>query len=278
MAAITEPVAAVGFVDSPSLTLPATFPQMGVFGGTPGIVPTGQTSPVPMNGVGVLSWWDQRQQHAQSVLNKSSVQVDTPFKFDYSTVTPALGGTANPTVVTTKSGVAYLIVNGALFDMPSSTNNLIANPQAEAWYFARKVAYFGTPVASSLVVPLLMNNATANNLIQIAINSALSTTHHYLLMDNGSGAATQFDLGAQCALGGALCPVGAPVTMAVWFDLNAGTVNVTFQDVLVASIAASSGGLAKMPILPLAPMAEAFLALPALTIYGGFAMIKGAST
>jgi hypothetical protein len=240
----------------------------------------GGTSWMPVNPP-PMDWWSQRELHANGVLNAIGIQVDQPMKFDYATVTPQATGTAAPTVVTTKSGVAYSVVNGQLTDMPGAVSNtVIANPQAEAWYMARKCAYTNATVTGSQSGAVFAASLTANNYIIVTINAGLSTTHHQLVMDNGSGSPSVLDLATLntgTILGGSLAPVGAPFTIAMWFDLNAGTLNVAFQDVLVASVSASSGGLAKMPILGL-PLATFCGNGGPITCYGGFAMIKGPST
>src|SRR6185295_12361456 len=56
-----------------------------------------------------LSWWLQRRARAMSVLNYSTIQVDTPLNFNYAQTAPVLSG--NAAQDKTKSGVVYSMTN-----------------------------------------------------------------------------------------------------------------------------------------------------------------------
>jgi len=229
-----------------------------------------------------LDWWAQRQRRAEYVLNRNSIQVDSPKRFDYVTSLPALAGTNPPTQSAALSGRVYewLAIPGHLNDMSPAGSKFIANPATESWYCARLVSFNSATIDGSNAIPLNIT-ATAGgagtSYIQITQNAGLSATGSYLSFNSGAGATTT-QLPTTCSLGGDLCPIFTPITIAIYFDLRAGQLVVEFQDTEVLRVSAAGGGLAQMPTVPLLMEAYCNNVNLLLRCYGGFAMVKGATT
>lgn len=220
-----------------------------------------------------LDWWSQRAAHAAYLLNSNFTQVDTPKRFDYSTVVPVLGGASAPVIDHTKSGVVYKVNNGLLSDMPAAGATVVANPMAESWYVARWVNYASTTLSGAALWPIHFVG-DSNNTIDVSLNTAFFYPDPILVLES-AGALNVVDLGASCALGGPLSPIGSPITIGLFYDASVGSLNVECQDVIVKTILGSSGGLANMPIIPLALTAQSNTLAFTMLDYGGFAMIKG---
>ena len=157
-----------------------------------------------LDGISTNDWWSQRAARAAFLLNQNFVQVDQMIRFDYTTYNPVLGGASAPTMIHSRSGVAYTISNGSLNDMPLSGATLIANPAAESWYFARKVSFSASTLSDGAIWPIHLV-ADGSNFIDIAVIVGFFAPHEILFMEN-AGASTVTDLGAPCGLGGTLSP------------------------------------------------------------------------
>lgn len=227
-------------------------------------------------------WWSQREARARYLLNYAITQVDTPIPFNFSVTKPVLAG-GPPTVDTALAGTVYNMnhLSDTLNFMPDSGAKGLPTPKITPFYFATLVRFATATIAASYAIPLGLDNGTSY--IEVALNQPSSTTHFFLLMNNG-GAGSSLDLGASCALGSALCPIGVPVTIEVWYDPYwapadggvPGRLQVAFQETVVSTQYANDGGLDLMPLTAsLAPDCQANNVNMALHAYGGFLMLKG---
>ncbi len=234
-------------------------------------------SPLTVSTVLPLSWWGQRKARANAVLNYQSIQVDTAIDFNYSNTVPILSGTAavDTGIDVPFSGVFYHITTtGQLNDLPQSGAFLLKSPKTESWYVARAFSLATPTIAANYCIPLGLDNG--GSFIEVALNQPDSTTHFFLDMAAG-GATVKADLGATCAIGSALCPVGTTIvnTVALYMDQIAGALVVEFNDVEVSRTLASGGGLDNMPTLALPLDAQSNNAAINLRLFGGFAAVQG---
>lgn len=246
-----------------------------------------------------LGWWEQRKARAQTLLNYNGViQVDTPVRFNYAEMTPAALGIGYGIVANQSGTVAALNLGGdsGLICAPvsaaallaaiqagagatagslTSANSLIAAPPVEPWFVSMRVS-IASLVVSGFVIPIGLRNPAAPGATYVKIIQIFGNPHFFLQLFNGGGGVT-LDLGAICALGSALAPLGTEFNIDVWLDLLAGALFVAFQDTTVIAVAGLGGGLESLPTAPVQLFAESNGSAPAVGLqsFGGFAMLKG---
>ena len=234
-----------------------------------------------------LDWWSQRTQRAIMLLNASTVQVDSPKRFDFTQWPPLALGTTPPVPDLTRSGV-YIwsgASDGALVYSPATGSILIPEAQTDSFFVSVQVAVDNATLASGEFVLLGLidlanvgNPAGSSNYIKIGNNTAFGADGHLRLwMDNGALSAPT-DLGV---IGGPNIPDSAPFTIDLYFDLDAGALVVAIQDVEITRLLPGpSSPLNSLPTVPLQMVTSQNTGSPGIAprSYGGFAMLNGPTT
>lgn len=202
-------------------------------------------------GAGILSWAQGRNARADFLLNTPVVQVTNPIPIDFLHTPGTAGSTNPPTLDPTFSGGVYKFPGpafGTLFPFGAAVGvpTLIHLPKTEPWYVSG-LFRFEAAAAASVSVPIRLIDATATDIIEVLFNQATDAHIAQLLYTNGTP--TTKPLGAVATLGATTCPVGAFFSIDLWFDAGAGTLNVSFSDVLAGSF--SGAALNNMPTVAL---------------------------
>ena len=109
----------------------------------------GRMSPTQWQQLG-LDWWSQRTQRAIMLLNATTIQVDSPKRFDFTQWPPLTFGTTPPVPDLTRSG-AYIfsgVSDAALQYSPAAGSILLPEAQTQSWWISAQAAIEGTATLS----------------------------------------------------------------------------------------------------------------------------------
>jgi hypothetical protein len=205
-----------------------------------------------------LDWWSQRTQRAIMLLNSTTVQVDSPKRFDLTQWPPLTFGTTPPTPDLNLSGVFEFagVSDGALQYSPTAGTLLLARAQTTSWFFSVRVAVTGAALGGGEFVLLglidlanVANPAGSGNYAKIGNNAAFGADGHLRLWMNNGVLSAPTDLGV---IGGPNIPLDSPFDIDFYSDLSTGAVVIAIQDTTVATLLPGpTSPLNSFPTVPL---------------------------